>query len=229
MFDLKEETEIWRTRLSKGSGLGTTELDELEDHLRASIQDRIRCGEPEEIAFRFSLSVLGEARSLATEFIKERSLMTPFSKITGCGISATLLLVTLVVWGGGLSMFIHMPSLLFVTGLVIGGLWACFGPRLLVDAARASVGGRPEIDPHRRALFLAVFRRGYQLAWASGVVGMITGIVQMLSELSDPARIGPGLAMSLLSVFYGALLAELGFRNLHQWIMNQVPVAVEAS
>lgn len=40
----------------------------------------------------------------------------------------------------------------------------------------------------------------------------------MLSNLSDPALIGPGLAMCILSLLYAAILAELGFRNLQHWL-----------
>jgi chemotaxis protein MotA len=46
---------------------------------------------------------------------------------------------------------------------------------------------------------------------AMGMVGTLIGLVQMLMTLSDPAAIGPAMAVALLTTFYGAVLAFLFF------------------
>ena len=46
---------------------------------------------------------------------------------------------------------------------------------------------------------------------AFGMVGTLIGLVQMLSDMSDPANIGPAMAVALLTTFYGAVLANLFF------------------
>jgi len=43
---------------------------------------------------------------------------------------------------------------------------------------------------------------------AFGMIGTLVGLVQMLSNLSDPSSIGPAMAVALLTTFYGALLAN---------------------
>ena len=43
---------------------------------------------------------------------------------------------------------------------------------------------------------------------AIGMVGTLIGLVQMLANLNDPSKIGPGMAVALLTTFYGALLAN---------------------
>ena len=43
---------------------------------------------------------------------------------------------------------------------------------------------------------------------AIGMVGTLIGLVQMLSRLNDPSKIGEGMAVALLTTFYGALLAN---------------------
>lgn len=40
---------------------------------------------------------------------------------------------------------------------------------------------------------------------AFGMVGTLIGLVAMLKQLDDPAAIGPGMAVALLTTFYGAL------------------------
>jgi chemotaxis protein MotA len=42
-----------------------------------------------------------------------------------------------------------------------------------------------------------------------GMVGTLIGLVQMLANMSDPAAIGPAMAVALLTTLYGALVANL--------------------
>ncbi|MBN2071842.1 MAG: motility protein A [Candidatus Krumholzibacteriota bacterium] len=44
---------------------------------------------------------------------------------------------------------------------------------------------------------------------AFGMIGTLVGLVQMLSQMNDPSKIGPGMAVALLTTFYGALAANL--------------------
>lgn len=46
---------------------------------------------------------------------------------------------------------------------------------------------------------------------AFGMVGTLIGLVQMLKNLSSPDQIGNGMAMALLTTFYGAFAANLIF------------------
>ncbi len=55
----------------------------------------------------------------------------------------------------------------------------------------------------------AVLRRAAEVAPAMGLIGTLVGLVQMLANLDDPANIGPGMAVALLTTFYGAILANM--------------------
>jgi chemotaxis protein MotA len=44
---------------------------------------------------------------------------------------------------------------------------------------------------------------------AFGMIGTLIGLVQMLASMSDPASIGPAMAIALLTTLYGALVANL--------------------
>jgi len=46
------------------------------------------------------------------------------------------------------------------------------------------------------------------------LIGTLIGLVQMLSNLQDPATIGPAMAVALLTTFYGAVLANMVFMPL---------------
>ena len=44
-----------------------------------------------------------------------------------------------------------------------------------------------------------------------GMIGTLVGLVLMLQNLSDPSALGPGMAVALITTFYGAVLANLAF------------------
>lgn len=50
-----------------------------------------------------------------------------------------------------------------------------------------------------------------KFAPAFGMVGTLIGLVQMFATLSDPSRIGPPMALALLTTFYGVLISNLFF------------------
>lgn len=49
------------------------------------------------------------------------------------------------------------------------------------------------------------------LAPAFGMLGTLIGLIQMLRNLEDPSTIGSGMAVALVTTFYGSLLANIFF------------------
>ena len=43
---------------------------------------------------------------------------------------------------------------------------------------------------------------------AFGMVGTLVGLVVMLKNMEDPSKIGPGMAVALLTTLYGAVIAN---------------------
>lgn len=54
-----------------------------------------------------------------------------------------------------------------------------------------------------------VFRAIGESAPAFGMLGTLVGLVQMLTQLDDPSKIGMGMAVALLTTLYGSLIANL--------------------
>jgi chemotaxis protein MotA len=46
---------------------------------------------------------------------------------------------------------------------------------------------------------------------AFGMVGTLIGLIQMLHELDDPTKIGAGMAVAMVTTFYGAFVANMVF------------------
>jgi len=54
-----------------------------------------------------------------------------------------------------------------------------------------------------------VFRGVGDSAPALGMLGTLVGLVQMLTDMDDPASIGPAMAIALLTTFYGVFIAQV--------------------
>jgi chemotaxis protein MotA len=64
-------------------------------------------------------------------------------------------------------------------------------------------------DRHRRGQDM--FKQMAKYSPAFGMVGTLIGLIQMLRNVNDPSAIGPGMAVALVTTFYGTILANLVF------------------
>ena len=55
----------------------------------------------------------------------------------------------------------------------------------------------------------AIFETMGAFAPSFGLIGTLIGLVAMLVSLDDPKKVGPGMAVALLTTLYGAILANL--------------------
>lgn len=57
----------------------------------------------------------------------------------------------------------------------------------------------------------AMLKAGAEFAPAFGMIGTLIGLIQMLQVLDDPSKIGGGMAVALVTSFWGAFLANTLF------------------
>ena len=60
----------------------------------------------------------------------------------------------------------------------------------------------------RHTIGADMFKAMATYAPAMGMIGTLIGLVQMLANMSDPAAIGPAMAIALLTTLYGAIIAN---------------------
>jgi chemotaxis protein MotA len=70
--------------------------------------------------------------------------------------------------------------------------------------AEAELTARAE----RHATVHAVWRSAADAAPAMGMIGTVLGLIHMFSAMDDPAKIGPGMALALLTTLYGVIVAN---------------------
>lgn len=88
------------------------------------------------------------------------------------------------------------------------------GVRLVIDGTAA-----PEIEQILSAELESMDQRHSQgkgildltakYAPAYGMIGTLMGLVAMLKNMDDPKKIGPGMAVAILTTFYGAMIANV--------------------
>ncbi len=116
--------------------------------------------------------------------------------------------------------------------------FAALGVQMAVDGTRPEVMEdilRTELDAvatrHRdgKALFDCMGR----FAPAFGMIGTLMGLVIMLGDMSDPSKIGAGMAVALLTTMYGAIASnvvflpfaeKLGFTNRQELLVMEIVV-----
>ncbi|RMF51601.1 MAG: flagellar motor protein MotA, partial [Bacteroidetes bacterium] len=73
----------------------------------------------------------------------------------------------------------------------------------------ALMQGRIATEATQLALTPAFFNAAGTYCPAFGMVGTLIGLIQMMQNLTDPSAIGAGMAVAMITTFYGALLANL--------------------
>ncbi|MBC7344101.1 MAG: motility protein A [Clostridia bacterium] len=90
------------------------------------------------------------------------------------------------------------------------------GVQMMVDALdpeliRSILENDIAYTAQRHDLGQKLFRTWGTLAPAFGMIGTLIGLIQMLARLEDPSMLGPGMAVALVTTFYGAIMANLVF------------------
>ena len=86
--------------------------------------------------------------------------------------------------------------------------------QLLVDGTKAEtleplLETKLEYMDKRHGTMIGLFGNIGGTAGAMGMIGTLVGLVAMLANLSDPAAVGPAMAVALLTTMYGALVGTL--------------------
>ncbi len=90
------------------------------------------------------------------------------------------------------------------------------GLRMVIDGfdptvIRKIMGIELDYIQERHKTGKAILETMGTVAPAFGMIGTLIGLVQMLQQLEDPSQIGAGMAVALLTTFYGAIAANLVF------------------
>lgn len=90
------------------------------------------------------------------------------------------------------------------------------GLQLLIDGSEPeAIRNIMEVDVHTRESFDIQAARVYEsmggYSPTIGIIGAVLGLIQVMGNLSDPSKLGSGIAVAFVATIYGVALANLVF------------------
>ncbi len=161
--------------------------------------------------------------------LERRPSMT-LIRLFGFVTLATLLLGAIAAApGSSFTAFFDIPSFVLVICGTIALLMIACDMRDWGNAARVLVGPQKSLDPVTCLSAALFFAQASRAAIALGIVGHVMGMIIMLGQFDDPDALGPGMALSLISVLYGVALSEFLFVPLRAMAMKRAESPEEPS
>lgn len=117
-----------------------------------------------------------------------------------------------ILLGSPLESFVNAPSVVIVMGVLLGGVFSSHSWADIRQGFGAYFGPEQLSESEARKGY-SLFSRLSELALGAGLIGTLIGLVQMLQQMDDPTKIGPALAVALLTLFYGVILSVFVFRG----------------
>ncbi len=136
-------------------------------------------------------------------------------------ILGSALIAAAMLMEGSFSAFISLPSLL----IVISGM-CCFSlaHHSFSDIKQAFQHALSDSASPNLQKDLSVIATVRKTTYGSGIAGTLIGLIQMLQNLDDPSRIGPAMAVAILTAFYSVLLVEFLIDPMANRILSRAAV-----
>lgn len=89
------------------------------------------------------------------------------------------------------------------------------------EAIRASLERERDLDYERLEEAARIYRHLGDAAPGLGMVGTLIGLVSLFGHMEDPKKIGPSMAIALLTTLYGAVVSNLLFLPISDKLANR--------
>jgi len=123
-------------------------------------------------------------------------------------IAMVILVLAIYIGSGSIPLFLSAPSIMLTLILSLLLTLSTFSPSEIVDffmiAFRKNTTNIPKI---RNGIHFFKTFQSYLIL--SALFSFIMGIILILANLDDPEKIGPGIAVALLTIFYSLVLMLL--------------------
>ena len=118
------------------------------------------------------------------------------------GILIASIMILLGV-GGDILLFINIQSILIVLGISLALILASYGGKGLGLVFKAPFARNMSKEDIKKCINIYKDLKVYLIV--SGFIGTLIGLILMGANLTDLDALGPGLALSLITILYGLL------------------------
>jgi len=127
---------------------------------------------------------------------------------------------TVFMGGGSLLALIDIPGLIIVGVVPLLFVSILCGFREMFSAF--SIQSTDDFDKEKLKKSLCFFEMYGKVIFISGIISVIIGIINMLSNLDDTNSIGPNLSLALVSIFYSCIIYALIVIPFSMFIKNKL-------
>ena len=243
-FDLDQELTKFLKQLKKKMNVHRSTLEEIESHLRDSIDAQTMKGASEKAAFNFALDEFGDASAVAQQFemLTDNRQLTKWANqasyyfdsevimriFMGAILGMFFILLGTLLEGGQVSSMIGLRPLAMVLGGALGALVIAYPVRSIKNSLLLAITGRQA----SKANYLQsanIFKSYGELLVLSSGVTFVIGVHHVLSNLGNPQNIGPGVAVGILGVLYCLLMKLFVCKPLHDSFTRRSAVNAETN
>lgn len=126
--------------------------------------------------------------------------------ILGILVFLLIIVATMFISANTIGYFLDIPSILFVLGLYFASLLATSGVNdflygLKCIAKKEFIGEDVQIKKSLEAFYLL-----NKVTLGICLLGFITGLISLLSQIKDMSTFGPSIAVALLVSFYALVI-----------------------
>ena len=137
------------------------------------------------------------------------------------GLIIALGVIVLASFNGGPKFFIDVGSLIIVLGITIGCLLST--GRGTVSLLKAAFGA--SLLKNELGVAVTTCARARVFAMAAGWIGFIMGVIIMASFVDKASKLGPGIALCLVTVFYGVVLSYVILLPIQNRLQDRLEVS----
>jgi flagellar motor component MotA len=114
------------------------------------------------------------------------------------------IVLTIFTSGGGISIYLDIPSLIIVGVFPFLFVSILFGFKEMGLAFSVSI--KKETERKKLVNALNFFKIYGKVTWIAGYIAVFIGVITMLANLEDKTALGPNLALALISMLYSGII-----------------------
>ncbi len=123
--------------------------------------------------------------------------------------------------GGRFGSYFQITSAIWVIGGATGYCLSVYSPRECAKAFQLAFQSDASMEDRAKAAH--IFAVAMRACAVIGMLGFVMGLVHVMENLDDPAKLGGGIAVAIISVVYALVAGELVFGTLRARLERDAP------
>ena len=237
-----ERIERYVERICKHIDGNTKDIEdfreEMKYHLMEAVKESILEGKSIEESVTYAINTFGEENNLEEEMAKEfkisKNLKSSLNKnnktiermdvkMYGLGILFFILSLTFIISieGGSISTFICLSPILMIIISIISVIIATKSFKAFVNGLKIVLIKNNNVSVVEMYQSIKIYDLLIKTSVGAGILGFFIGIILTMQTATALSKLGPNIAVALLSIVYGIVFAYFIFMPIKFRLENE--------